>query len=159
MTRALPFALALALSACASYAPPTTEGLGEYAQAQFDAGQPVVIWNNYGGNTGAPIWETRLLMRHGLMVRVEGECDSACTLLLLEPHGLCYAPDAEFKFHGFSNRGEYDPEASKRAADEMPPKLSQWISANKAMSSPDVITTIPASEMAKLDATDRTCRS
>ena len=156
--RSLILAFALTLSACASYAPPTTEGLDTYAQTQFNVGQPMVIWNNYGGVT-AKTAAVRELMRRGLTVRIEGECDSACTLLLQEKHGLCYAPDAVFGFHGFSTRGEYDPAASSLAASSFPPKLARWIVDHHAMSDPAVITTLPASELAKLDMEDRTCRT
>lgn len=59
----------------------------------YDLGGPV-----HGYSQKYADWEQR-----GVMARIAGVCGSACTLVLRNKN-ICYAPDAQFIFHGVSHR-------------------------------------------------------
>ena len=91
-----------------------------------------------GGSIGAYSAKYHDLEQRGVRVRIAGVCGSACTLALRNKD-MCYAPDAEFLFHGVSRRGEYDARASAEFRKAMPDGVRQWADSTGAFNSTEVV--------------------
>lgn len=91
-----------------------------------------------GGSVGAYSAKYHDWEQRGVKARIVGVCGSACTLALRNKD-MCYAPDAEFLFHGVSRRGEYDARASAAFRDAMPDGVRQWADRTGAFSSTDIV--------------------
>jgi hypothetical protein len=136
----------LALSGCAR---------GYYGRTDSDAMKPVngvlTIENATGGEVYATQQSFQHMERDGVKVRIVGNCGSAC-ILILTHRNVCYAPDAEFVFHGASTEL-----LSRRFEQSLPGKISEWSRANNAMTDPNRFTRISGANLAKLDTSNRTC--
>lgn len=102
-----------------------------------------------GGSVGAYSAKYHDWEQRGVKARIVGVCGSACTLALRNK-GMCYAPDAEFLFHGVSRRGEYDARASAAFRDAMPDGVRQWADRTGAFSSTDIVS-ISGRDLAAFD--------
>lgn len=127
---ALGTALAFLLSGCAK----TAEGTVTY---------------DMGGSIGAYSAKYHDWEQRGVNARIVGVCGSACTLVLRNKD-VCYAPDAEFLFHGVSRNGIYDPDASAAFRDVMPDGVRQWADRTGAFSSTDIVS-ISGRDLAAFD--------
>ena len=105
----------------------------------YDLGGPV-----YGYSQKYADWE-----RRGVMARIAGVCGSACTLVLRNKN-ICYAPDAQFVFHGVSHRGAYDARASEAFKSAMPEGVQRWAEATGAFDSTQTVS-ISGRELAAID--------
>ncbi len=108
----------------------------------YDLGGPV-----YGYSVKYADWEHR-----GVMARIAGVCGSACTLVLRNKN-ICYAPDAQFIFHGVSHRGAYDARASEAFKSAMPAGVQRWAEATGAFDSTQTVS-ISGRELAAIDGRD-----
>jgi len=89
---------------------------------------PLVITNDPGGFVAARV--ARVAAMGDREVRIEGRCDSACTLFLAA-RNVCVSPDARLGFHGPSFFGlplpRSDFEAwSRIIAAHYPPAIAEW---------------------------------
>ncbi|PZO67091.1 MAG: hypothetical protein DI498_04975 [Paracoccus denitrificans] len=66
--------------------------------ARSARGEPIVISNNKGGNVLQMVAHRSELEASGRPVRIEGKCNSACTILTTLPNA-CLAPTATIGFH------------------------------------------------------------
>lgn len=66
--------------------------------ARSARGEPIVIRNNKGGNVLKMVAQRSELEASGRPVRIEGKCNSACTILTTLPNA-CLAPTATIGFH------------------------------------------------------------
>lgn len=83
--------LTLILSACVATttAPPV---------AARGSAEPIVIWNNRGGNVLQMVQYRNKLAASGRPVEIRGYCRSACTILITMPNA-CLGPKATVGFH------------------------------------------------------------
>jgi hypothetical protein len=91
--------------------------------------KPVVIGDDVGGNLAFfAMWYKRI-RDSGVPVRVEGVCESACTLALSLPHDqVCIAPTASFGFHLASYNGETAPGVTGAMIRRWyPEKVRKWL--------------------------------
>ena len=105
----------------------------------YDLGGPV-----HGYSQKYADWEQR-----GVMARIAGVCGSACTLVLRNKN-ICYAPDAQFIFHGVSHRGAYDARASEAFKSAMPAGVQRWAEATGAFDSTQTVS-ISGRDLAAID--------
>ncbi|SMO79673.1 hypothetical protein [Paracoccus laeviglucosivorans] len=69
------------------------------AQAQTRGqGDPIVIWNNKGGNVVKAMQYREKLAASGRRVEIRGYCRSACTIYITLPNA-CLGPQARVGFH------------------------------------------------------------
>jgi hypothetical protein len=101
----------------------------------------VRIHHDYGGRIGTYIDRFQRLRHSGQQVIVDGDCLSACTLVLgIIPDGrLCVTPRARFGFHGAWKPGflgiPFDNAAGTRKLWTIyPSKIRRWIVAQGGLS-------------------------
>lgn len=104
-----------------------------------EASCQVVIKNDNGGRIILYLLRYRLLYDTGQHVRIEGECNSACTLVLgvLPYDRICVTPDAVLGFHaaweyGGANKADksvqvINPTDTKTIYNIYPPLIRRWI--------------------------------
>jgi hypothetical protein len=102
-----------------------------------------------GGSVAAYSQKYHDWNQRGVRARIIGACGSACTLALRNKD-MCYAPDAEFHFHGVSRRGEYDARASAAFRDAMPEGVRKWAEQTGAFNSTEVVS-ISGRDLAAFD--------
>lgn len=91
------------------------------------------------------------------LVVIDGDCYSACTLLLAKPRNVIFTDNASFFFHSASVRycvdGNVKTTLSAPGNEKMraalPPKVTAWVDANKAFDSTE-FTEMPASDAREL---------
>lgn len=121
---------------------------------------PLVVRDAVGGQ----VYETSVLVRRlaaaGRQVKIEGDCLSACAMLLALER-VCYAPSARFGFHAATDpdRSAVDPATEALFTQHLPPGLASWFTASGARARLDGFTYLSAAEVADLDDTPRLCPS
>jgi hypothetical protein len=82
-----------------------------------------------GGNVGDHLKFFAYIEASGVPVQVDGDCVSACTLVMaLPPKQVCIFPYARFGFHLATVNGVDDPDATQQINDRFyPPKVRDWI--------------------------------
>lgn len=67
-----------------------------------------------------------LAMHLDMPVKIDGPCDSACTLLLHQPN-VCWTRRASFGFHAFDNSGRVNYASSQAYLDAFPMPLQAYL--------------------------------
>jgi hypothetical protein len=123
--------------------------------ADETGGAPVRIGHDYGGQIGNYIHWFERLRRTGQHVIVDGDCLSACTLVLglIPDDRLCVTRRARFGFHRAWKPGflgiRFDNRAGTRKLWELyPAKIRRWIVAQSGLS--DGFMYLSGTEMLKL---------
>jgi hypothetical protein len=97
--------------------------------------QPVSVTEDSGGEIIQYLLRTAEIREGGGEVRIEGRCDSACTLFLSLPRDqLCLTENAYFRFHlPLAEDAEMVEEAVHILMMKYPEWVKSWISANKGL--------------------------
>jgi hypothetical protein len=100
--------------------------------AYMDApyGHPVVeISSDYGGNINDYLAQRGELLRQFAIVKIEGPCASACTLMLgLPPGRVCVGAHAKLGFHLASSNSEESAKlADAQFMESYPGKVRAWV--------------------------------
>ena len=101
--------------------------IGGRARAEY------FITYNPGGHIADFQKELASIEQSGERVRIEGECDSACTMILkLSPDRMCVGPWARFGFHtafGVRKDGRhiFSPQGTQLLLNTYPPRVLEWI--------------------------------
>ena len=89
----------------------------------------VVVRDDPGGMVSDYIRWLERVADASVLIRIEGQCISACTLVLaLPPGAACMLPTAKFGFHLASIDGVPNEEATQELIQRFyPPRVQQWI--------------------------------
>jgi hypothetical protein len=112
--------------------------LASSTQVNYGApGKPIVISNDYGGELVRYVFATKKLRRSGEAIRLRGQCDSACTLLLSLPKKrLCVYPGASFGFHrAYGASTDMNRSATAYMRRAYPGWVNKWIDAEGGLTS------------------------
>lgn len=89
---------------------------------------PVIIRNDEGGVIKLYV-ERYNLLKDRLFI-IDGDCNSACTLVLGRPH-VCATPKARFNFHAAKKPDDsFSPVGTAFIMEQYPPKVRAWIEDN-----------------------------
>lgn len=97
--------------------------------------RPVSIAEDSGGEIIQYLLRAAEIRENGGQVRIEGRCDSACTLYLALPGDqLCLTENAYFRFHlPLAEDAEMAEEAARILMMKYPDWVKSWISANNGL--------------------------
>jgi hypothetical protein len=109
-----------ALSACLASIGVSTSLLAQVSSAPY----------SMGGSTEQFAQERARIAKSGQLFRIEGHCQSACTMFLALKN-VCVEPSAELLFHA----GKH-PFATKLMLDSYNPNLRDFVTANHYMDTP-----------------------
>lgn len=141
--------------------------LGTYIGAQaYDRGavlEPrpgvIVIGDDIGGNINDHMKFYGRIRQAGIPVRVEGECNSACTLVMTLPREqACIAKTAVFGFHSWATwngkRMTADPHATDAALRAYYPDayrtfIDEWLRKHKTKLTVQRMAMMPAADIVK----------
>lgn len=90
---------------------------------------PIRLHFDGGGSVGDHLKFFSYIETSGVPVQVDGDCVSACTLVLsLPPQQVCIYPYARFGFHLATTDGVDNPEVTQAISDRYyPPRVQEWI--------------------------------
>jgi hypothetical protein len=114
---------------------------GLFAASAASGAAAVRIGHDYGGQIGRYIHRFERLRDTGRHVIVDGDCLSACTLVLgiIPDDRLCVTPRARFGFHlawkpGFLGLPVDNRAGTQKLWDIYPNKIRRWIAARGGLS-------------------------
>ncbi len=96
----------------------------------------VVVQEDLGGEVRSFASRVADYRRHHVVVRIMGECASACTMVTaVDDRRLCVGPNAKLEFHQAYHPDPFDPNSTSIRAEDgtqtllrhYPPKLRAWI--------------------------------
>jgi len=115
--------------------------LGAIAAWHDQARATVRIGNDYGGRIGTYMDKFRMLRDSGQRVEIDGDCVSACTLLLgyVPSDRICVGPNARLGFHrawkpGFLGLHVDNSAGTTILLDRYPDAIRAWIFSNGGLS-------------------------
>ena len=121
----------------------------------------VVVQQDFGGRMSTFQQRVERYARRGTRVHIEGECDSACTLVLQLGDHVCVGPLARLGFHQSYIPGPIPGDASNRSEEgtalfwrSYPAPVRAWIDANGGLTADLIVL-----EGAELRSMLQECRS